>query len=460
MPGPETFVRCAETWCIDEPRLTYFARANRGITFPPGHGLPGRVWSSGAPVWIGEVQSDPNFPRAQSATEAGLTSAFCFPMRTSRGVVGAIEFMTGTREEPDAGLLATCESLGSHIGQFVERSRAEESMREREARHAAVLQSALDCIVTIDDRGRVLEFNSAAEEVFGYRAEEVVGREMVELIVPPGLRGEHRAGFARHLETGEARLLGRRIEITGMRADGSEFPVELTITRIDLPGPAVFTGFIRDITERKRAESDLRASRVRLVEAQDAERRRLERNLHDGAQQRLVSLALTLRLARERMPELRAESLELLDRAQEELVLALEELRELARGIHPAVLSERGLGPALEGVAARSPLPIDLTGLPDERLPEPIEAASYYVVCEALANVAKHAGASRATVSVTTQNGTVVIEVGDDGIGGADAAKGSGLRGLVDRVEALDGRLEFESEPSGGTRLRAEIPLS
>ncbi len=459
-PGPDAFVHCVETWCADPQRLAEFARFSRGLSLEPGYGLPGRVWSGGAPAWIGEVQSDPNFPRAHAAIEAGLQAGFCFPIRTARGVVAAIEFLDSEPHEADEELLATTGSLGSQIGQFVERSRAEEAMRHREARHAAILESSLDCIITIDDRGRVLEFNSAAEETFGFRAEDVVGREMAELIVPPHLREEHRAGFTRYLETGEARILGSRLEITGLRADGSEFPVELTITRIRLEGPPVFSGYLRDITERKRAEEELRASRVRLVGAQDAERRRLERNLHDGAQQRLVSLAITLRLARERIAEPDSEALELLDRAAEELVLALGELRELARGIHPAVLSERGLGPALDGVVARAPLPVELTAFPDGRLPEAVEAAAYYVVCEALVNVARYANASRATVFVAPVDGRLVVEVTDDGVGGADTAKGTGLRGLADRVEALDGRLELESEPEGGTRLRAEIPLT
>jgi PAS domain S-box-containing protein len=458
-PAEGSFVRCVETWCA-EPRLAEFAGFSRGLSLAPGYGLPGRVWSTGAPAWIGEVQSDPNFPRAQAAVEAGLHAGFCFPIRTARGVVGAIEFLAGGPHEPDEELLATAESLGGQIGQFVERSRAEEAMREREARHAAILESSLDCIITIDDRGRVLEFNSAAEETFGFPAEDAIGREMAALIVPPHLREQHRAGFARYLESGEAHILGRRLEITGVRADGSEFPVELTITRIRLDGPPVFSGYLRDITDRKRADEELRASRVRLVEAQDAERRRLERNLHDGAQQRLVSLALALRLAREQMPEASGEGLELLERAGEELTLALEELRELARGIHPAVLSERGLRPALEGVAARAPVPVELTALPEGRLPEAVEAAAYYVVCEALVNVARYAEATRATVWVAPVDGRLVVEVADDGVGGADAGKGTGLRGLADRVEALDGELELESEPQGGTRLRAEIPLT
>jgi PAS domain S-box-containing protein len=232
--------------------------------------LPGRVWWTEAPAWIREVQYDPNFPRVQAAIDSGLHSGFCFPIRTARGVVGAIEFLADDPHEPDEELLATTESLGSQIGQFVERSRAEEAMREREARHTAILEAALDCIITIDDRGRVLEFNSAAEETFGYRAGDVIGHEMAELIVPQHLRDQHRAGFARYLETQEARILGRRLELTGVRADGSEFPVELTITRIRLDGPPVFSGHVRDITERKLAEEEVRASRVRLVEAQDA----------------------------------------------------------------------------------------------------------------------------------------------------------------------------------------------
>jgi PAS domain S-box-containing protein len=456
VPGPEGSLQCAEVWCSDA-RLMVFAQASRGTVLAPGLGLPGRVWSSGRPAWIRDVRADPNFPRVHAAAASGLQAAFCFPIKTGSGLSGVIEFLSDHSRDPDDELLATTETIGSQIGHFVERGRAEEAARGREARHAGILDSALDCIITIDDGGRVLEFNAAAERTFGYRADDIVGLEMAELIVPPSLRDRHRRGFARYLDTGDAQLLDRRIEIVGMRADGSEFPVELTITQIGAE-PPIFTGFLRDITERKRAEADLRASRVRLVDAQDAERRRLERNLHDGAQQRLVSLALALRLLRDRIPEPGDETVELLDRAGEELDLALAELRELARGIHPAILTERGLQPALEGVVARAPFPVELTA-PPERLPAPIEAAAYYVVCEALANVAKYASASQASVSLARADGRLVIEISDDGIGGADAAKGTGLSGLADRVEALDGQLEVESEQSGGTHLRAEIPL-
>ena len=209
---------------------------------------------------------------------------------------------------------------------------------------------------------------------------------------------------------------------------------------------------------RARVE-ELRASRARIVEAGTQERRRLERNLHDGAQQRLVALSLTLRLAQGKLHSDPEKANYLINSAQEELTLALGELRELARGIHPAVLSDRGLGPALEALAGRAPIAVELAELPAEPLPEAIEAAAYFVVAEALTNVVKYAHASQATVRVSRLNGRAIVEVADDGIGGADPGRGSGLRGLADRVSALDGNMQLDSPAGAGTTLRAEIPV-
>ena len=203
---------------------------------------------------------------------------------------------------------------------------------------------------------------------------------------------------------------------------------------------------------------DLRASRARLVEAGDNERRRLERDLHDGAQSRLVALALKLQLARRTVAD-DSETATLLEESSAELRASLDELRELARGLHPVVLTDRGLPAAVRILASRAPVPVEIAALPDERLPPPIEIAVYFVVAEALTNVAKYARASSAAVAVAVAGGRVRVEVSDDGVGGADVAGGSGLRGLSDRVAALDGRLELVSPMGGGTTLRAEIPL-
>jgi signal transduction histidine kinase len=222
-----------------------------------------------------------------------------------------------------------------------------------------------------------------------------------------------------------------------------------------------FTRLIAVALANAEAREELTASRARIVQAGDAERRRLERNLHDGAQQRFVSLALGLRLAESRLADDPAGAAELLAEASGELALGLEELRELARGIHPAILTDRGLAPAIDALAARATVPVEVSCLlPEERLAEPIEAAAFYVVSESLANVAKYASASRARVDLARDDHLLVVEVSDDGVGGADPGQGSGLRGLSDRVEALRGRLHVSSEPGLGTTVRAELPLS
>src|SRR5215208_910926 len=446
-------LHCVRTWHAGEA-ATEFEEFSEQIDLEPGQGLPGRVVLSGEPAWIVDTPTDGNFPRAEVARRSGLHAAFGFPLTSPRGIVGVMEFFSHEPREPDRRVLETMRVLGSHVGQFVARRHAEAEVRASESRLRAMLDAALDAVVMMDERGRVLVWNPAAEATFGYPAAEAIGRDMAELIVPPSLRMSHRRGLARFLDTGEATVLDRRLELKGMRKDRSEFPVELTITRIDLPGPARFTGYLRDISARKGAEAELLASRARLVEVADAERRRIQRNLHDGAQQRLTSVLLSLG----RLRGAEGGPAGLLDAAIEELAAGLDELRALAGGLHPALLTERGLETALEALVMRAPLPVDLDFELDRRLPEQIEAAAYYVVAEALANVQKHAGARRASVRVATGDGQVSVSVSDDGAGGADE-EGSGLRGLTDRVESLGGTLSLESPAGGGTRLAARVPL-
>jgi signal transduction histidine kinase len=215
--------------------------------------------------------------------------------------------------------------------------------------------------------------------------------------------------------------------------------------------------------ERLQAElrarlEELRASRVRIVAAADEERRRIERNLHDGTQQRLVSISMALGLAQARLEKDPAAAGAVFGEARQGLSAALEELRELSHGIHPAVLTDRGLSAALQELTLHAAVPVQLAVDGTGRLPEPVEAAAYYVVSEALANMAKYAHATSAQVRMERVDGKIVLEVADDGIGGADASRGSGLRGLSDRVEALGGRLSFSSPPRQGTIVRAQIP--
>jgi PAS domain S-box-containing protein len=621
-----SFLRCEHTWEGAFTAVATFAATSRAVMLAPGQGMPGEVWRTGRPAWIADADAHPRpLPRAQAAARAGLRSAFAFPIRRAGKVLGVMEFFAAARVAPDDELLATMSSLGSQIGQFVERCRAERGVHESEARKAAILNAAFDCIITMDGSGHIVEVNAATESTFGYSADEMVGQELAAIMIPPGLRDDHRRGLQRYMETGASRIVGHPVELIAMRADGTQFPVELAVTRPDLPGPPLFCGYLRDVTERRRAEhalqgmaeeqaalrrvatavaaevkperlfglvaeevgraldarignilryngdgtalvmglwsedadtipvgttlvldgdtvasriwrtgrparydnldgmrgslaetlrargiraavgapvsfggtlwgavvisshdapfppesefriadfadlaaqaianaqarEDLAASRMRIVEASDAERRRLERNLHDGAQQRLVATSLTVRLAARRVvrdPALRA----MLDGAGDELGRALEELRELARGLHPAVLSDHGLRAAIEAIADVAPLPVAVDVPIDERLPETVEAAAYFVVCEALTNVAKYAQASEARVRVGRSDAGAHVEVVDDGVGGADERGGSGRRGLADRVEALGGRLVVSSPAGAGTAVRAELPV-
>jgi signal transduction histidine kinase len=237
---------------------------------------------------------------------------------------------------------------------------------------------------------------------------------------------------------------------------------------LDDPGlmPSVATAMRLEVeNEHLQAEvekqlGEVRRSRARIVEAGDAERKRVERNLHDGAQQRLVSLSLTLGLMRSKLgPDADPALLAQLDSVSGELKEALAELRELARGIHPAALAQAGLSAALLTLAERSTVPVVIERAPEGRLPATVETTAYFVASEALANVAKYAGATRAAISAVVAGDCLTIEIRDDGVGGADPSLGSGLLGLADRVEAVGGRLSIDSPAGGGTRLVAEIPL-
>ncbi len=324
---------------------------------------------------------------------------------------------------------------------------------QRQWDFATTVADTIPSFIVITDHDAVVArqgANRAFCDVFGRSEEELEGTSFLDLVARMAI-----AGAANGVPQAER-------ESRWLTRDGGERIVAWTATPITDPsGDARVLLSGADVTDRKRQEAEVRASRSRIVAATDAARRRLERNLHDGAQQRLAALSLSLRLAESRLPDEAEKAVEILAAARVELTQALEELRELARGLHPNVLTDRGLGPALESLVIRSPIPVEIN-VPDERFPPAIEAAAYYVAAEALANVAKYADATLAEVRVADDDdgASIVVEVVDDGVGGADPARGSGLVGLVDRVESLDGTFAVESPPGGGTRIRATIPTA
>jgi len=270
-------IRCVEVWSTEGLDVSDFERASRATEFLRGVGLPGRILESGQPAWIPDITEDSNFPRASVAAQAGLRSGFGFPIFFHGAVLGIVEAFSPRIQEPEEDLLRLVVATGSQLGQFLERKETEAAVRESEARRGAILEASLDSIVAMDGRGRITEFNPAAQRTFGYTRDEAIGQELAELIIPPSLRERHRAGLAHYLATGEGPMLGKRVELSAIRKDGSEFPIELAITRVDLPGRKLFKGAIRDITEVKRAEDErnhlLESERSAREEAEEARRR-------------------------------------------------------------------------------------------------------------------------------------------------------------------------------------------
>lgn len=356
--------------------------------------------------------------------------------------VAAIVHDAALRDEPEL-----LEAITGAARIALERDKLLVEVKARAERYRAVLQAMPDLMFRIGRDGTYRSFNAPhtrdllSEDVIGRRVQERLPQELADRVLAAGQAA---------VDRGTPQMIEYELEFPG--------EIRNYEARFAASGEDEFLMIVREITERKRQQEELEASRARIVAAGDEERRRLERNLHDGAQQRLVSLSLSLRLAQNRVQTDPEGAEQLLEASRDELAQALEELRELARGIHPAVLTDRGLDAALEALAARSPLQIDING-PAARLPAPVEAAAYYVVSEALANVAKYAQASAVEVTVERMNGMAVVEVSDDGVGGADPLRGSGLRGLADRVASLAGKLDVQSPPGVGTRVRAEIPL-
>jgi PAS domain S-box-containing protein len=343
------------------------------------------------------------------------------------------------------------------VRDFTERTRqARELERERDFSYA-VVRSTPSFLALINGEGTIIGVNRALERAAGVPEESWLGRPFWELFLAPEDIPRARDDFDRMLG-GDPRGV---VEYEHVSADGERLVVDWTATQV--PGEADDVRYLLcglDVTARKHVEDEIRRSRARIVSASDAERKRLERNLHDGAQQHLVSVSHAVHLGVRFMRSDPDQAEKHLDRALVELNAAHEQLRELARGLHPQILTVRGLAAAVRALAGRAPIPVTVVTTDDvQRWPTAVESAAYYVVAEALTNVTKYSGATSATVRVLHRDDALTVEVSDDGHGGARPTEGSGLGGLKDRVEALDGVFRVESAPGSGTRVQAELPL-
>lgn len=251
----EEVLRCVEIWHSPNVDIAEFEAANTSTTYPLGEGLAGQVWETGEPQWIANLAEEAGFPNAAIAVKAGMGSAFCVPIKVRGAVRHVLEFFSPQITLPDPELLLTLSAIGNQLGHLIERKIAEELLRQSEMRKAAILHSALDCIMTFDEDGRIAEFNPAAEQTFGYRQEEVLGKPIVEMILPEAVRGREPRTLGLYPSAdGTDAMLGKRLELTVMRSDGTEFPAEIAISRISTSGKPLYTAYLRDLSERKAAE--------------------------------------------------------------------------------------------------------------------------------------------------------------------------------------------------------------
>jgi len=354
---------------------------------------------------------------------------------------------------------------------ITKRQQAWDSLRESEARKQAIMQSALDSIVTIDHTGRIIEVNSATEKIFGLNQAKLIGESVIGLI-PGAFKTWFQNGLANLFVGEKGPIQGSRIELPAMRADGSYFPAELVVTRITLAGHPMFTIYIRDITPQKRAEAELRSLPQRIIKAQEAERSRIAQELHDGINQLLASVKMRLRKVEMNLPELRPAAREILHRCDDLLVSALEENRRIAHNLRPTELDNLGLAAACSSfcseVQLRTNLLIQCRLIsPNRRLLPMVELNLFRIVQESINNIVKHAGAKTVKVSMQLRQGTVTMKIQDDGCGfdtkavkaGKIKAHGLGLTNIRERALSLKGKCEIESEPGRGTIIIVTAPM-
>jgi len=344
------------------------------------------------------------------------------------------------------------------VRDFTERTLNERVLQRERDFSRAVVRSTPSFLALIDEEGTLLGVNRALEHAGGLPERSWLGRPFWTLFIAEQDVPRAREDFVR-MKDGDP---PGTVEYEHVGPEGERLVVDWTSTIVhDADGSLRYLLCGLDVTARKQVEEEIRRSRARIVSAGDAERKRLERNLHDGAQQNLVTVTHSIHLAARSLRTDPDRAEEHLERALIELTTAHEELRELARGLHPQILSLQGLGPAVRALAGRAPIAVTVITVDDtERWHPLVESAAYFVVAESLTNTLKYARATSATVRVAPRDDVLVVEVADDGCGGAEPASGSGLGGLRDRVEALDGSFDVHSPRGQGTRIRAELPLA
>jgi two-component system sensor histidine kinase/response regulator len=487
--GPDGRLTSAGIWHADG-RFAPFRAATEAQRFEPGVGLPGQVLASGRPHWIMDVTRDENFPRAAAAETLGLRAAFAFPVLSRREVLAVLEFFSSEAAEPDLPLLEVMATVGTQLARVMERTRAEEALKQSELRFRSVTETAHDAIITADADGRIVSWNRAAEGLFGHTEAEAVGQPLT-LIVPPRLRAQHTEGMARVRVGGERKVIGRTLELDGLRKDGSEFPLELSLATWAIGGERLFTGILRDITERRVQAAKLAASERAAVETSRAKSLFLASMSHELRTPLNAILGFVQLMERDAtLTTEQRDNLGVILRAGEHLlglindVLSLSKIEAGESTLNPVDFALRRV---LEGVsdlfrarAERRGLSLAFEVAPD--LPPSVrgdEGKLRQVLINLVGNAVKFTERGGVTVRVRARDGRAGFEIADTGPGiapealervfepfvqaqaGAGAGEGVGLGLAISRhfVRLLGGELRATSELGRGSCFAFEAAL-
>ena len=448
-------------WVLKGSQFELFRKATEDGQMAITDGLPGLIIAAGKPVWLSDLTDSRVFTRADSATAAGLKFGFGFPVMVGQETVAVMEFFSDTLFRPDSDLENLMVQVGTILGRAFERKKAEDALLHSEERYRTLAETASDAIVTINESGKVVYANPATGRIFGHSIGEVIGQD-VTMLMPNWLRDLHTQAFARHVQTGSKHMSWDRIELTALHESGREFPIELSLAESTLGAMKFFTGIIRDVSERKKIESELHKLSGQLLRSQDEERRKIARELHDSVGQILAALSMNLGTLNSQAHKLDSHGATALLENAQLVEQASDEIRTLSHLLHPPLLEIAGLTSALrwyvDGFSERSKIKVHLEVPPDmDRLPDDTELAIFRIVQECLTNIHRHSGSDTASIRVQREGSHLVIQVQDHGKGIPEEKRrqmttsggGIGLAGMRERLRQLGGRLEIQSDENG-----------
>jgi PAS domain S-box-containing protein len=469
-------IRCVETSHLSGGAPD-FEKLTRDSVFEPGFGLPGRVWDSGKPHWVTNLATDENFPRIACAVKEGLRSAYGFPSLLGDRITGVLEFFSHELREPDEEMIKWISAVGNHIGQLIERKRAEEALRDSEVHFRSVAESASDAMITVNERSEIISLNPAVQDIFGYPMAELVGAPLT-MLMPEYIRHVHRAGIDRYLTTNQKHISWRAVELPGLHKDGHEIPLEISFCEWTRKGTRYFTGIVRDVTERKLAEETLRRTREERLRELERVRTRIAADLHDDIGSSLTKIVILSDVAQQKAPEngsQKSESLNAISDISNELV---EAMSDIVWAINPrkdrlSELSHRMRRFASDMFTARNIKFQFRAAHSDEdlQLGANVRREVFLIFKESVNNVVKHSHCTEAQAQFSIEEGRLTLQIKDNGQGFKPAALndpasgvairgGNGLPSMRQRATELGGEFKVTTAAGQGTTVWLSIPIA